>query len=92
MVHPVEEGEGPPAFVLDGYAGVQQSCSRAVSVTRRSYTIKEKRELVQAIRNGSDADPIFLSCHQDSREEGYENDPCTIFDLRHEESDTRCHG
>ena len=49
MVHPVEEGEEPPAFVLDGHAGVQQSRSRTVSVTRRSYTIKEKRELVQAI-------------------------------------------
>ncbi len=49
MAHPVEEGEELPAFVLDGHAGMQQSRSRAVSVTRRSYTIKEKREFVQAI-------------------------------------------
>ena len=63
MVHPVEEGEEPPAFVLDGHAGVQQSRSRTVSVTRRSYTIKEKHELVQAIcMLASDSVSICRAC------------------------------
>jgi hypothetical protein len=50
MVHPVEDGKEPAAFVVDGHADMQQSGSLAVAVSRRSYSIKEKRELVQAIR------------------------------------------
>jgi len=50
MIHPVEDGKEPTAFVVDGHADMQQSGSLAVAVSRRSYLIKVKRELVQAIR------------------------------------------
>ena len=50
MVHPVKDGEEPTTFVVDGHADMQQSGCLAVAVWRRSYSIKEKRELVQAIR------------------------------------------
>jgi hypothetical protein len=49
MVHPVEDGKEPTTFVVDGRADMQQSGSLAVVVSRRSYSIKEKCELVQAI-------------------------------------------
>ena len=49
MVHPVEDGKEPTTFVVDDHADMQQSGSLAVAVSRRSYSIKEKRELVQAI-------------------------------------------
>jgi hypothetical protein len=49
MVHPVEDGEELTTDFVDSHTGVQQSRSRAVAVVRRSYMIKEKRELVQAI-------------------------------------------
>ena len=44
MVHPVEAPEQSPADLVDAHPGAQ-----ALTVSRRSYTIKEKRELVQAI-------------------------------------------
>jgi hypothetical protein len=50
MVHPVKDGKEPTAFVVDGHTDMQQSGSLAVAVSRRSYSIKEKREVVQAIR------------------------------------------
>jgi hypothetical protein len=49
MVHPVKDGDELSANFVDGHAGMQQSRSRAVAVVRRSYTIKEKCKLVQAI-------------------------------------------
>ncbi len=49
MVHPVEDGEQPTSDFVDAHAGLQQSGSHAVAASRRSYTIKEKHELVQAI-------------------------------------------
>jgi len=49
MVHPVKDGEELTTDFVDGHAGVQQSCSRAVAMPRHSHTIKEKHELVQAI-------------------------------------------
>ena len=49
MLHPVEDGKELTTDFVDGHAGVQQSRSRAVAVVRRSYMIKEKLELVQAI-------------------------------------------
>ena len=46
MVHPVEAPEQSPADLVDAHPG-----AHALAVSRRSYTIKEKRELVQAISN-----------------------------------------
>ena len=43
MVHPVEAPEQSPTDLVDTHPG---ACALAVS--RRSYTIEEKRELVQA--------------------------------------------
>ena len=50
MVPPtvIEDCQDPAADV-DGNAGVQESGSHTVTTSRRSYSIKEKRELVQAI-------------------------------------------
>jgi len=50
MVHPVEDGKEPAAFFVVGHTDMQKSGSLAVVVSRRSYLIKEKRKLVQAIR------------------------------------------
>ena len=44
MVHPVEAPEQSPADLVDAHPG-----AHALAVSRRSYTIKEKREQVQAI-------------------------------------------
>ena len=44
MVHRVEAPEQSPADLLDTYPG-----ARTLTVSRRSYTITEKWELVQAI-------------------------------------------
>ena len=44
MVHPVEAPEQSPADLVDAHPG-----ARALAVSRRSYTVKEKRKLVQAI-------------------------------------------
>ena len=44
MVHPVEAPEQSPADLVDAHLG-----ARALAVSRHSYTIKEKRKLVQAI-------------------------------------------
>ena len=49
MVHPVKDGEEPTTFVVDDHVDIQQSGSLAVAVSRRSYSIKEERKLVQAI-------------------------------------------
>ena len=71
MVHPVEDGQQPTADFVDAHAGVKQSGSRAVTASRQWYTIKEKRESVQAIctlaSNGisiRQACPLFGLLHQ----------------------------
>ena len=63
MVHLVKDGEEPTDFVVDGHTNMQQSCSLAVAVSRHSYSINKKRELVQAISTlVSNGVPIRRAC------------------------------
>ena len=61
MVPPtvIEDGQDPASDVARS-AGVQESGSRAVAASRRSYSIKEKRELVQAICTLFQVASIFI--------------------------------
>ena len=49
MVCPVEVCEQHTAETIVDFVGAHADGAHAVAVSRRSYTIKEKRELVQAI-------------------------------------------